>query len=148
MARRPRKADPSQLDLFAPRTGQPASAAAEPRGSADGEPLPGFSGERGTFGLSAAESARVLSCLSIAHTGYRFADGASCCRACFPVWSAAGNDRGRGYRMAVYRSRDPLLLARCVACGVPFPGETAQEEMDHRHKPPRGPSLQKAQAQA
>ncbi len=104
----------------------------EPRGSI-GEPLAlGVSHERGTPGLSAIESSRVLASLSIVHTGYRFYDGSSCCRACWEVWAKAGNDRGRGFRMSVYRSREPFALARCAACGVPFPGETAQEELDRR----------------
>lgn len=103
----------------------------EPRGSIVKLPQ-GFSYERRTFGLSASEAERVLGTLSIEHTGYRFANGQSCCSACFPVVERSGAHLGRGYRMTVYRTRDAVPLARCFACQVPFPGETAQEEIDRR----------------
>jgi hypothetical protein len=104
----------------------------EDRSSIAEELPPGFSHETRRFGLSAEESIRALSLQSIVITGYRFQDGTSCCRACWPVWSASKNDRGHGFRMTVYRALDPNRLKRCAACGVPFNGETAQEEIDRR----------------
>ncbi len=132
MARR--KLNANQLDLFAaPAPGTPAKPATlEPRGSNVAELPPGFSHERRSFGLSAIESERVLTLQSIAVTGYRYADGSSCCSACFPVVERAQAATGRGYRMTVYRAGLPTPLARCFACQVPFPGETAQEELDRR----------------
>lgn len=132
MARR--KLNANQLDLFAaPAPGTPAkSTALEPRGSSAGELPPGFSHERRSFGLSAIEAERVLTAQSIEVTGYRYADGSSCCSSCFPVVERAAADRGRGYRMTVYRAGQVTPLARCFACQVPFPGETAQEEFDRR----------------
>ena len=131
MARR--KLNSNQLDLFAVRVGTPVKAVAmEPRGYIAALP-PGVSHERRSFGLSALEANRVLAAQSIEVTGYRFADGSSCCSACFPVVERASADRGRGYRMTVYRTRTDDPLARCFACQVPFPGETGAEELSRRN---------------
>ncbi len=135
MARK--KLNPNQLDLFAaPAVGAPLKVAMEPRGSiappTSGELPIGFSHERRSYGLSAIEAVRVMGSQSIEVTGYRFADGSSCCAACFPVVERAAAHQGRGYRMSVYRASVVTPLARCFACQVPFPGETAQDELDRR----------------
>ncbi len=54
---------------------------------------------------SAEQGYRAIALLPTDYTGYRFQDGSS---------------------------RRPEALARCFACSVPFPGETAQEELDRR----------------
>ncbi len=96
----------------------------EPRGSIDVLPK--------DRQYTADEAVRHAGGLSVAHTGYRFQNGDSCCLVCFPTVRQQLADRGRGYRMSVYRSKRPEALARCFACSVPFPGETAQETLDLR----------------
>jgi hypothetical protein len=94
-----RRPRPAQLDLFAA-----AVPAMEPRGSIAG------------------------SVSSSAQTGFRWRDGTACCLACFPTFLRAGLAAGHGYYMSFYRSRAEVLV-RCAACGVPFPGATAEAEL-------------------
>ncbi len=82
--------------------------------------------------MTAEEAQRVLGLQSIAVTGYRFQDGTSCCVGCWPVFAKSPAYRGHGFYMTVFRTHDRQVLKRCAACGVPFPGETGQEELDAR----------------
>lgn len=101
-----RRPRPAQLDLFAA-----AVPVMEPRGS-----------------ITASVS-------SSAQTGFRWRDGTACCLACFPTFARAGLAVGHGYYMSLYSSRAEVLV-RCAACGVPFPGATAEAELLRSITPP------------